>query len=118
MFYSIVGASTKYVPLSIQAPEYYKQLQEQQARYNDAQAWWPCMNAPTHWSSSLDSDDVVKRHTPGLNAPYTSHGLQEELLSAISSPLTPQTQTPHVQHLEQANTDALVVKTSETHPIK
>ncbi|KAI0700934.1 hypothetical protein BC835DRAFT_1325786 [Cytidiella melzeri] len=111
--FGLTGAPLPYIPLSVQAPQYYQQLQHQQARYSDAQAWWPSNNSRTSLPCTCNFSSVGG---PELNVPTSSNGLQEELLSAISSPLTSQLAvTAPPPHSTDASASA--VKTSETHPI-
>ena len=117
-FSFLVGAPAKYVPLSVQAPDFYRQLQEQQASYDTAQAWWPCTNPLYSSESSIHNPVSAESDGPTLIVPRTSIGLQEELTNAISSPLTPQVKMPQVQHVKQAFAKIPFIKTSDSHPIK
>ncbi|EKM54046.1 uncharacterized protein PHACADRAFT_209872 [Phanerochaete carnosa HHB-10118-sp] len=104
------GAPTAYVPLSLQFPDHFQQLLEQQAAYADRQAWWPSRKPATpHDPDERDlrcHEPAIIRHMP---SPST---LQEDLLNAISSSLMPQAKVP------SSNTEPIPpIKTSQTHPL-
>lgn len=88
---------------------------DQQAIYADCRAWWLCQKPSKRASLAQDSS----KKTPGLDGPAflnrlrNSTTLQEDLLNAISSPLTPQTEIP----LSSAE-PVPPIKTSQSHPLK
>lgn len=104
-----------YIPLSVQVPDYYKQLQHQQTTYTSYQAWWPSQKTST--PSTLTPDHSQKDSTSAaptlIRRPHVPTSLQEDLLNAITSPLTPQDEVPSC-YAEPIPP----VKTSDTHPLK
>ncbi|KAI0344829.1 hypothetical protein BDW22DRAFT_1391827 [Trametopsis cervina] len=104
------GAPVKYIPLSVQAPQYYQQLLDQQLRYSDGQTWWPCQDAG---KPILPITLEAAPNVPQLNVSHSYTTLEEELIQAISSPLTPQASEPP----SFGSNSTLSVKTSNSHPI-
>ncbi|KAL1743076.1 protein-tyrosine phosphatase-like protein [Schizophyllum fasciatum] len=95
------GCAFTYVPLSIQAPEFYGELQARQADVLGAtESWFKC--------------DLGAADSPLLGPcgrPLSDHsGLENELMAAISEPFAPMEPTPEPQLAHH-------IKTSSTHPI-
>ena len=126
-----LGAPVQYVPLSVQMPDLFRQLQEQQTRYSEEQAWWPCRKLTI--ASTEPSQEIADSSCPDsplLQRPFSTMSLQEDLLNAISTPFVPQPQLPlqrnptapprHETGPAAASGSATIppVKTSDTHPIK
>lgn len=100
------GCPFTYVPLSVQTPELYGELQARQADVLGAtESWHKC--------------DLASADSPLLGPcgrPLSDHtGLENKLMAAISEPLAPMepaqiapTEPPQAHH----------IKTSSTHPIK
>lgn len=104
------GAPVAYVPLSLQVPDYYRQLQEQQAAYVDYKTWWLSRGES---QSSFEKEDVTPEGPTVTRHQYDPETLQDDLLSAISSPLTPQPNVPAYNCVPIPP-----IKTSESHPLK
>lgn len=111
---SISGSPSTYVPLCIYMPDHFRKLQEQQAIRATQKAWWkaqePHSNVPMK-EVLQDTWHSLGEKCPTLSRPASSRDMQEDLLNAMSSPLT----------IENRATPTLPsdcrVKTSETHPI-
>ncbi|EJD52708.1 phosphatases II [Auricularia subglabra TFB-10046 SS5] len=113
------GAPFAYVPISIQFPAHVEELRVQQAQSALRKAWWPseCVRVEQTTAVQLVGPSspppppvpVQNRSPPSLHPP-ASATLQHELSLAMSSQLSLRSPLPpHAQ--------ALVPKTSETHPI-
>lgn len=109
--YGVKGAPVAYVPLSLQYPDHYQQLLDQQAAYEGCQAWWPSRRLAqtrhdAHEQNPRNHEPTIIRHTT------TSYTLQEDLLNALTSPLTPQIEIP------SSNAEQIPpIKTSHSHPL-
>lgn len=112
---TLSGSPVAYVPLSIHVPEYFQQLLDQQAGYAHYKAWWTARKPSTqahyksddsHATARLNGPTLIRRH-------HECTTIQEDILNAISSPLTPQIDVPPY------NPELIpAIKTSETHPLK
>lgn len=116
------GAPFAYVPISIQFPAHVEELRVRQAQSALRKAWWPseCVRVEQTTAVRLAGPSsppplphpapAQNRSPPSLHPP-ASATLQHELSLAMSSQLSLRSPPlpPHAQ--------ALVPKTSETHPI-
>ena len=100
------GCPFSYVPLSVQTPEFYGELQARQADVLGAtESWHKC--------------DLASADSPLLGPcgrPLSDHsGLENKLMAAISEPLEPM---EPAQVAPPEPPQAHHIKTSSTHPIK
>ncbi|KAI0280998.1 protein-tyrosine phosphatase-like protein [Russula aff. rugulosa BPL654] len=104
------GSTLTYVPLSINLPDHFQQLQQRQASYASTEAWWLCD------PESQKADFNIAPHEPVLK-PHSSHpvvftraspNLQHELSFAIDTPLISSA---------WLSREFPLPKTSDTHPI-
>ncbi|RDB24873.1 hypothetical protein Hypma_008087 [Hypsizygus marmoreus] len=95
------GCPIRYLPLSVQLPQFFHELRQRQIQYSQERSWWHC-DRPTASPPSpvilgsrgaQDSDAIL---------------LQEEINAAITTPLS-QAQANFFMHPS--------IKTSSTHPI-
>jgi len=108
-----IGSTVIYVPLSINLPDQFQQLQQRQASYASAEAWW--LSEPE--SQETDSnvaprEPVLKPHSsPSHPIIFTqaSPNLQHELSFAIDTPLISSA---------WLSREFPFPKTSDTHPIR
>jgi hypothetical protein len=101
--YGPAGYPGRYVPLSVQSPETFKELRARQAEWSNAKAWW--------YSENSKTVSPVVLGPSGADAP--SDGLAQQLSAAMDEQLP--TEGNPVRSLSMA---AHPIKTSLSHPIK
>ena len=102
--------------MSLQLPEYFKELLEQQAAYASRKAWWLCQKPsprPSLAQTNPQKEGVGLEGPALFRLPHTPTTLQEDLFNAISSPLTPQAEVPLM-----VAEPVPPIKTSQSHPLK
>jgi hypothetical protein len=115
---AISGCPIRYVPLSIQLPDQFKELQRRQVKCSLKQSWWPCGKPapPAPLPVAQPPPAVVVLDREGLPT-HSSIDLQQEILAAIASPMENNTH-PRYPPIQAQHTQHPQVKTSSTHPIK
>ncbi|KAH7108197.1 phosphatases II [Auriculariales sp. MPI-PUGE-AT-0066] len=121
--FGLKGAPFSYIPISLQFPGHVEELRLRQAHSAQRRAWWPSRVQTPPPSASTTKIAVVTatlhattrmssqlKQTPSLHPPL-SDTLQHELSLAMSSQLS-----LHSSQLA-LHTQALIPKTSESHPI-
>jgi hypothetical protein len=107
------GSPVPYIPLSIQNPTQFRDLQARQQNCIDTKVWWyhPSPGLPPPRSKT----PVPVVLGPCGNAGSTTAELVKELSTAMDEELSLTAVSNEIENME---TDLFVVKTSSSHPIK
>ncbi|KAF9456078.1 hypothetical protein BDZ94DRAFT_1276568 [Collybia nuda] len=101
------GCPVPYLPLSIQLPDYFDELQRRQFRCSQDKSWWPCRKSGA-------PSAVVVLSSAGAQ-PQEAILLQEELQAAIAEPLNKTRQESYTAGAKRSFHSS--IKTSSSHPI-
>ncbi|KAG2153926.1 hypothetical protein DEU56DRAFT_771888 [Suillus clintonianus] len=109
------GCPIPYAPLSLNAPDTFRDLRVQQATNMNGVLWWPCLEAPCATTQVIPTSEQCNVLVNGSVCPGLDPLLQKELNAALEDTLS--SQIPPASIHEGTLHRSMPVKTSKTHPL-
>ncbi|KAG2355067.1 protein-tyrosine phosphatase-like protein [Suillus spraguei] len=106
------GCPIPYAPLSLNAPDTFRDLRDRQVTNMNAALWWPCPQPSCTTTQVIPASEQRNALVTGSACPCLDPLLQKELNAALEDTLSsPQTIPEDTSHC------SMPVKTSITHPL-